>query len=130
MKHRRAGLFWHLSCCEIQQPHAALQTRFPVPRAVKSPSPWAIQETLVVRSQAFQLTTKEARAAPNVVTGTFLVNIIPTLVLFYLGTTRSFVSLALNKGFGDGHGEFDYPFEVEITNYRPVRVSSIHRVVC
>ncbi|XP_052626551.1 uncharacterized protein LOC111921560 isoform X2 [Lactuca sativa] len=69
MKHRRAGLFWHLSCCEIQQPHAALQTRFPVPRAVKSPSPWAIQETLVVRSQAFQLTTKEARAAPNVVTG-------------------------------------------------------------
>ena len=54
-------------------------------------------------------------------------NIIPTLVLFYSGAIRSFVSIDLNKEFGDGHGECDYPLEVDITDYRPVRVSSVYR---
>ena len=74
----------------------------------------------VVKSRAFQLTTEEARAEQDVVTGmclffstlylfallmctlclcieTFLVNGMMVHVLFDSGTTRSFLSLALNK---------------------------------
>lgn len=58
---------------------------------------------------------------------TFLVNDIPALVLFYSGATRSFVSLALSKRFGDTPREIDYPLEVEIDDDRPVRVLRVHR---
>lgn len=53
-------------------------------------------------------------------------NEIITLVLFDLGTTRSFVSLAFSKRFGDAPREIDYPLEVEITNGRPLHVSRFH----
>ena len=76
----------------------------------------------MVRSRAFQLTSKEVRASPDVVTVMFLlpsfflyvsydiyvpyiflgsihVNGIPVLVLFDSEATRSFVFLALSKRF-------------------------------
>ena len=57
-----------------------------------------------VRSRSFQLTTDEVRATPDVGMGSFLVNDISVLVLFDLGATQSFVSLALNKRFVGAQG--------------------------
>ena len=54
-------------------------------------------------------------------------NGIPTLVLFDLGATRSFVSLALRKRFFGSPSELDHPLEVEITNDRSVQASMVHR---
>ncbi|KAJ9551398.1 hypothetical protein OSB04_015443 [Centaurea solstitialis] len=52
-----------------------------------------------VTSRAFQMTAGEAREASDLVSGTFLVNSIPALVLFYTGAERSFVHDTLAKKF-------------------------------
>ena len=49
------------------------------------------------------------------------------LVLFDLGATGSFVSLALSKRFDNAHGELDCHLQVEIAYFRTVRVSMVHR---
>ena len=54
-------------------------------------------------------------------------NAILTLVVFYLGATRSFVSLALIKWFGKVPEELDCPLEANIVDDRLVRVSRIHQ---
>ena len=48
-----------------------------------------------VRGRAFQMTVEEAKAEPDVVTGTFPVNSLPALVLFDTGATKSFVFFIL-----------------------------------
>ena len=81
---------------------------------------WAY--ALVAKSRAFQLTAEEARAAPDVVKGmylllislfilncflmfirfifgSFLVKDISALIFFDSGATQSFISLALRKRF-------------------------------
>ncbi|KAJ9538049.1 hypothetical protein OSB04_030782 [Centaurea solstitialis] len=50
-----------------------------------------------VTSRAFQMTAVEAREASDLVSGTFLVNSIPALVLFDTGAERSFVHDTLAK---------------------------------
>lgn len=50
-----------------------------------------------------------------------------TLVLFDAGATRSSVSLALNKRFGDTPEKLDYPIEVENIDDHLVRTSTVHR---
>ena len=45
-------------------------------------------------------------------------NDISTLVLFYSGATRSFVSLALNKKFDGAPGEMNCPLDFEIADDR------------
>ncbi|KAJ9555926.1 hypothetical protein OSB04_010540 [Centaurea solstitialis] len=52
-----------------------------------------------VTSRAFQMTAVEAREASDLVSGTFLVNSIPALVLFDTGAERSFVHNTLAKKF-------------------------------
>ncbi|XP_023731847.1 uncharacterized protein LOC111879616 [Lactuca sativa] len=84
-------------------------------------------EAPVMKSRAFQLTTKEARATPDVFIGSFLVNGISAMVLFDSGATRSFVSLALSKRFSRAPRELDCPFDVEIADDRTVRVTTVHR---
>ncbi|XP_023743260.1 uncharacterized protein LOC111891437 [Lactuca sativa] len=79
-------------------------------------------ETPVVKSRA-----DEAQAAPNVVTGTFLVNGLSDLVLFDSGATRSFVSLALNSKFRDAPGTLDSPLEVEIVDNCTVNAARVFR---
>lgn len=59
--------------------------------------------------------------------GTFFVNEMPTLVLFYSGATCSFVSLALKKRFDVALSELDFPLEVDIVDDHPMRVSTVHR---
>ena len=49
------------------------------------------------------------------------------LILFDSGVTRSFVSLALRKRFGDAPGELDYLLEIEIADDHPMRVSMVYR---
>ncbi|KAL7602564.1 hypothetical protein Lser_V15G25340 [Lactuca serriola] len=81
----------------------------------------------MVRSRAFQLTTEEACATIDVVTGSFHVNSISFMVLFDSGATRSFVPLVLNNKFSNAPGEPEYPLEVEIADDRPLRVSRVYR---
>ncbi|KAI3669849.1 hypothetical protein L6452_41291 [Arctium lappa] len=50
-------------------------------------------------SWAFQMTDDEARETTDVVSGTFLVNFLPTRVLFDSGANRSFVSSSFCKEF-------------------------------
>ncbi|KAJ9542955.1 LOW QUALITY PROTEIN: hypothetical protein OSB04_029461 [Centaurea solstitialis] len=52
-----------------------------------------------VTSRAFQMSVGEAREASDLVSGTFLVNSIPALVLFDTGAERSFVHDTLAKKF-------------------------------
>ncbi|KAJ9562943.1 hypothetical protein OSB04_008103 [Centaurea solstitialis] len=52
-----------------------------------------------VTSRAFQMTATEAREASDLVSGTFLVNSIPALILFDTGAERSFVHDTLAKKF-------------------------------
>ncbi|KAL7585103.1 uncharacterized protein LOC111888172 [Lactuca sativa] len=81
----------------------------------------------VLKSKDFQLTAEEARAAPDVVTGSFLVSGISAFVLFDSGASRSFVSLALRKRFVGAPRELDCPLDVEIADDRYVRVVRVHR---
>ncbi|KAL7606504.1 uncharacterized protein LOC111918954 [Lactuca sativa] len=84
-------------------------------------------EAPTVKSRAFQLTNEEARAAPDVVAGTFLVNVMSAHVLFDSGATRSFVSLALSQKFRNAPGTLDTPFEVEIADDRTVSAARVYR---
>ena len=55
-------------------------------------TPTKMEEVPKSKGHAFQITTKEARQDPNVVTGTFLVNSRPAHILFDSGASDSFVS--------------------------------------
>ncbi|KAI3759549.1 hypothetical protein L6452_07441 [Arctium lappa] len=49
-------------------------------------------DTSKATGRAFQMTTEEAKASTDVVSGTFLINFVPTRVLFDSGASFSFVS--------------------------------------
>lgn len=49
-----------------------------------------------------------------------MVNSLLAQILFDLGATQSFISLALRKKFRDALGTFDSPLEVEIVDDRTV----------
>ncbi|XP_023732308.1 uncharacterized protein LOC111880139 [Lactuca sativa] len=104
--------------------------------AVAAPAPTTMRitdghlakaDTPAVKSRAFQLTTEEARAAPDVVAVTFLVNGMSAHVIFDSGATRSFVSLALSKKFQDASGTLDSPLEVKIADDCTVSVVRVYR---
>ncbi|XP_023761653.1 uncharacterized protein LOC111910095 [Lactuca sativa] len=81
-----------------------------------------------MKIHAFQLTTEEARATPDVMAGTDLfVNGMSSHVLFDSGATQSFVSLALSKKFWDASGTLGSPLEVEIADSRTVSVARVYR---
>lgn len=56
----------------------------------------------------------------------FLVNGVIAHVLLDYGATRSFVSLALNKKFGETPEALDYPFKVDISDDRTVSAIRVH----
>ncbi|KAJ9546254.1 hypothetical protein OSB04_025961 [Centaurea solstitialis] len=68
------------------------------------------------RARVFQLTANEAKAEPDVVTGIFLVNSMPALVLFDTGASKSFVSLTFCKDFMNIKSKLESPLEVEIAD--------------
>ncbi|XP_023757688.2 uncharacterized protein LOC111906194 [Lactuca sativa] len=102
--------------------------------AVAAPAPATVRindsqrvDAPAVKRRAFQLTTEEARAAPDVVVGTFLVNGMSVHVLFDSGANRSFVSLMLSKKFRDATGTSDSPLEIEIVYDRTVSTVRVYR---
>ncbi|KAJ9556780.1 hypothetical protein OSB04_011394 [Centaurea solstitialis] len=68
------------------------------------------------RARVFQLTANEAKAEPDVVTGIFLVNSMPALVLFDTGASKSFVSWSFCKDFMNVKSKLGSPLEVEIAD--------------
>lgn len=56
----------------------------------------------------------------------FLVNGVTAHVLFDLGATRSFLSFAFTKKFGDAPRALDYPSEVEIADNHTVSDLRVH----
>jgi len=80
-----------------------------------------------IRGRAFQMTVEEAKAEPDVVTGTFPVNSLPTLVLFDTGATKSFVSLSFCKIFSLVKGRLNEPLEVEIVGKESRLVREVYR---
>ncbi|KAI3700047.1 hypothetical protein L2E82_44662 [Cichorium intybus] len=79
------------------------------------------------KGRAFVMTAEEAQDAPDVVTGTFLVNSTPTFALFDSGASHSFVSAALGKCFGIALGTLHRPLEVEIADDKTVKATSVYR---
>ncbi|XP_071740275.1 uncharacterized protein [Rutidosis leptorrhynchoides] len=74
------------------------------------------------KSRSFQLTTEEAKKF-----GTFIVNNMPTHVLFDSGAIKSFVSLSFCERFNLPLCKLDVPLEVEIADSKLVIVSDIYR---
>ncbi|KAI3701002.1 hypothetical protein L2E82_45643 [Cichorium intybus] len=79
------------------------------------------------KGRVFQLTAGEAQVVPDVVTGTFLVNSLSTLVLFDSGASHSFVSLEFSKSFSITLETLDNPLEVEIADDKIVRAFNVFR---
>ncbi|XP_021995945.1 uncharacterized protein LOC110893135 [Helianthus annuus] len=73
-------------------------------------------ENQKARGRMFQITTEEAKVLPNVVSGIFLVNIIPVNVLFDSGASRSFVSNELTCHPSFRKERMSIPLEVEVAD--------------
>ncbi|KAL7610414.1 hypothetical protein Lser_V15G14296 [Lactuca serriola] len=82
-------------------------------------------DAAMVKSCTFQLTTEEARAAPDGMTATFVVNGLSAQILFDSEANRSFVSFAFNKKFDDVPGTLDSPLEVEIVDNLSVSATRV-----
>ncbi|KAJ9538874.1 hypothetical protein OSB04_031607 [Centaurea solstitialis] len=70
------------------------------------------------RSRAFRMTAEEAEEAPDVVTGTFLVNSIRAKVLFDTGSDYSYVTPELLKQCCVNLEPLDHPYEADTANGR------------
>ncbi|CAH1431740.1 unnamed protein product [Lactuca virosa] len=102
------------------QTPAPATLRIPDGRLVKAEPPKA-------QGRAFQLTAEEAREAPDVIAGMFLVNSLPALVLFDSRVSRSFVSQSFSREFSVSVGELECPLRVSIANEHRVSASSVYR---
>ncbi|KAI3821125.1 hypothetical protein L1987_08682 [Smallanthus sonchifolius] len=79
------------------------------------------------RGRAFQITTKEAKDVPDVVSGTFLLNSLPACVLFDTGASRSFISLKYANSRNFNRSKLAKALEVEIASDRNCVVTEIFR---
>ncbi|KAJ9548163.1 LOW QUALITY PROTEIN: hypothetical protein OSB04_020706 [Centaurea solstitialis] len=70
------------------------------------------------RSRAFRMTAEEAEEAPEVVTGTFLVNSIRAKVLFDTGSDYSYATSELLKQCCVNLEPLDHPYEADTANGR------------
>ncbi|XP_035836191.1 uncharacterized protein LOC110886480 [Helianthus annuus] len=73
-------------------------------------------ENQKARGRMFQITTEEAKASPNVVSGIFLINQIPMNVLFDSGASKSFVSDELMCYPSFRKERMPVPLEVEVAD--------------
>lgn len=72
------------------------------------------------------MTVEEARAAPNVVASTFMVNYVLALVFFDAGVIRSFVSTYFCRGFSIACKALDPVLKVSIVDDRTVLLFKIY----
>ncbi|KAJ9547266.1 hypothetical protein OSB04_019809 [Centaurea solstitialis] len=73
---------------------------------------------ILARSRAFRMTAEEAEEAPEVVTGTFLVNSIRAKVLFDTGSDYSYATPELLKQCCVNLDPLDHPYEADTANGR------------
>ncbi|XP_035841510.1 uncharacterized protein LOC110876781 [Helianthus annuus] len=83
------------------------------------------EEAPRAKGRMFQITTKEAKDHPNVVSGIFSLNSMPTYVLFDTGASRSFVSSELVSHPSFRIERMHVPLEVEIADSKSF---SLHEV--
>ncbi|KAJ9558426.1 hypothetical protein OSB04_013040 [Centaurea solstitialis] len=74
--------------------------------------------TVLARSRAFWMTAEEAEEAPDVVTGTFLINSIRAKVLFDTGSDYSYATPKLLKQCCVNLKPLDQPYEADTVNGR------------
>ncbi|KAJ9556411.1 hypothetical protein OSB04_011025 [Centaurea solstitialis] len=72
----------------------------------------------LARSRAFRMTAEEAEEAPEVVTGTFLINSIRAKVLFDTGSDYSYATPELLKQCCVSLEPLDHPYEADTANGR------------
>ncbi|KAJ9561778.1 hypothetical protein OSB04_006938 [Centaurea solstitialis] len=72
----------------------------------------------LARSRAFRMTAEEAEEAPEVVTGTFLINSIRAKVLFDTGSDYSYATPELLKQCCVNLEPLDHPYEADTANGR------------
>ena len=74
------------------------------------------------KGRAYTLTVAEAKALPDVVSGTFAVNDVPATILFDSGASRSFVSITFCPLLDRSVKELVQPFTVETAVGVPVKI--------
>ncbi|XP_076885127.1 uncharacterized protein LOC143534547 [Bidens hawaiensis] len=79
------------------------------------------------QGRAFQITAEEAKAIPDVVTGTFLVNSLSAYVLFDSGASRSFVSKTFACHNSFSRSKLVNSLEVEIVSDKIFVISEVCR---
>ncbi|XP_021971379.1 uncharacterized protein LOC110866541 [Helianthus annuus] len=77
------------------------------------------------RGRAFVAGAKEARQAPNVITGTFPVNDHFASILFDTGADFSFISLEFKDMLGLKSTKLDVPFTIELANGKVIESNNI-----
>ncbi|KAI3797332.1 hypothetical protein L1987_32588 [Smallanthus sonchifolius] len=77
--------------------------------------------------RAFHIWTEEAKNNSEVVSGTFMINSLPTLVLFDSGAIRCFVSLKFGKHSSFLSSKLDEPLEIEAANDKSFLVFDIYK---
>ncbi|KAL7598174.1 hypothetical protein Lser_V15G23644 [Lactuca serriola] len=84
-------------------------------------------EAAKARGRVFQLTVEEARIAPNVVVGTFLLSSVTALMLIDSGVSRSVVSTSFCTNFSVAREALDQPLTVAIVDDRTISASEIYQ---
>ncbi|KAJ0809969.1 putative nucleotidyltransferase, Ribonuclease H [Helianthus annuus] len=85
------------------------------------------EETAKAKGRMFQISTEEARAHPNVVSGIYMINSIPTYILFDTGASRSFISSELVRSPLFTIERMCTPLEVEIADCKSYLLHEICR---
>ncbi|XP_022003904.1 uncharacterized protein LOC110901381 [Helianthus annuus] len=85
------------------------------------------EEAPRAKGRMFQITTEEARDHPNVVSGIFSLNLMPTYVLFDTGASRSFVSSELVSHPSFRIERMHVPLEVEIADRKSYLLHEVCR---
>ncbi|KAI3762252.1 hypothetical protein L1987_52677 [Smallanthus sonchifolius] len=83
------------------------------------------KEAPKAKSRAYTLTTEEAKALPDVVSGTFLVNNVPATVLFDSGASRSFIYLDFCPSLDGPTVRLNETFEVETAIGKTMKVAEV-----
>ncbi|XP_035834327.1 uncharacterized protein LOC118482773 [Helianthus annuus] len=85
------------------------------------------EDAAKAKGRMFQISTEEARAHPNVVSGIFMINSIPTYVLFDTGASRSFISSKIAHSPMFTIERMPTPLEVEIADCKSYLLHEICR---
>ncbi|XP_022004012.1 uncharacterized protein LOC110901496 [Helianthus annuus] len=85
------------------------------------------EEAPRAKGRMFQITTEEAKDLPNVVSGIFSLNLMPTYVLFDTGASRSFVSSELVSHPSFRIERMHVPLEVEIADSKSYLLHEVCR---